>query len=103
MISDETVKLVDQQLKDMKQFTIINYADFTNEKDITNLCKTGEVIFDFKLWDIPTTMRRNVKKCAKLGGYAVTVSDHSLNYEGISVAKEAGKKYGIQIIVGNIK
>lgn len=80
----------------------INYADFTNSTDIANLCKTDHVVFDFKLFDIPATMRRNVKTCAELGGRAVTVANNPLNCDGITEAQKAGEEYGIQIIVGDI-
>ena len=77
---------------------IINYADFT-----TSICQTDDVILDFKLFDIPSTMRRNVEKCAKFGAIAVTVADDPLNGPGIVEAKKAGEEYGIQIIVGDPK
>jgi len=79
---------------------ILNYSDITD--DIADICKEEKVILDLKLWDIESTMVRNVKICAKLGAYAVTVTDHPLNSEGIIAAKQAGKKYGIKIIVGDI-
>ena len=82
---------------------VINYADFTNVQDISNLCKTDTVIFDFKLYDIPNTMRRNIKSLAELGGHAVTIADDPLNCTGITEAKQAGKEYGIKIIVGSLK
>ena len=81
---------------------VLNYSDFMDRRDISDLCKKNTVVFDFKLWDIPTTMRRNVKTCAELGGHSVTVADHPLNHDGITEALQAGKKYGIEIIVGNI-
>ena len=81
---------------------VLNYTDFINAKDISNLCKANIVIFDFKLYDIPNTMRRNVKTCAQLGAEAVTVADHPLNHDGITEALQAGKKYGIEIIVGEV-
>ena len=81
---------------------VLNYSDFMDRRDISDLCKKNTVVFDFKLWDIPTTMRRNVKTCAELGGHAVTVADHPLNHDGITEALQAGKKYGIEIIVGSI-
>ena len=80
---------------------VLNYADFTNRQDISDLCKGNKVVFDLKLWDIPSTMHRNIKQCAELGGHAVTVTDHPLNYQGITEALKAGEKYGIEIIVGN--
>lgn len=81
---------------------VLNYADFTNQEDISNLCRTDTVICDFKLYDIPATMRRNVKTCAELGASAVTVSDHAYNRDGIIEAKKAGEEFGIRIIVGDI-
>ena len=82
---------------------VLNYSDYyTNMRDISALCKTNKVVFDFKLYDIPATMRRNIKTLAKLGGHAVTVSDDALNYPGIAEAKQAGKEYGIEIIVGRV-
>ena len=83
--------------------TILNYADFTNKEDIYSLCQSTQVICDFKLYDIPATMRRNVKTCAELGVSAVTVSNHKGNSEGIIEAQKAGKEYGIKIIVGNVR
>ena len=82
--------------------TIINWADYTNSQKMSNLCKTDTVIFDLKFYDIPATMRRNVRTCAELGGHAVTVSDDPLNYPGIAEALQAGKDYGIEIIVGSL-
>ena len=73
----------------------IHYSDFDPLQ-----CKGA--ILDFKLYDIPSTMRRNVKRCAELGAAAVTVADHPLNCMGITAAREAGKEYGIQIIVAGI-
>ena len=81
---------------------VINYSDFTNAPDISALCKTNKVIFDFKFYDIPSTMRRNIKKCAELGGHAVTIADDPLNCMGIDEALQAGKDFGIEIIVGRV-
>ena len=81
---------------------VLNYADFTSNADISALCKTNKVVFDFKLYDIPATMRRNIKTLAELGGHAVTIADHPLNCMGITEAKQAGKEYGIEIIVGRV-
>ena len=82
---------------------VLNYSDYyTNMRDISDLCKTDKVVFDFKLFDIPNTMRRNIKTLANLGGHAVTVADDPLNYPGIDEAKRAGKEYGIEIIVGRV-
>ena len=81
---------------------ILNYADFTDYADISELCKTNAVIFDFKLYDIPATMRRNIKTLAEFGGHAVTIANDPLNYLGITEAKQAGREYGIEIIVGCI-
>ena len=81
---------------------VINYADFTNIPEMFDLCKTDTVVFDFKLYDIPATMRRNIKTLAELGGHAVTISDDALNYPGIAEAKQAGLDFGIEIIVGSL-
>ena len=80
---------------------ILNYADWTDTGIIVELCKTEKVIFDFKLYDIPNTMRRNIKTCAKWGGYAVTIADHPYNDAGIIEARKSGRDYGIKIIVGD--
>ena len=81
---------------------VLNYADFTIIPDMTEFCKANTVIFDLKLYDIPHTMRRDIKKCAELGGYAVTVADHPGNYPGMVESKKAGEEYGIKIIVGDV-
>ena len=81
---------------------VINYADFTNLQEMSDLCKTDTVVFDFKLYDIPATMRRNIKTLAELGGHAVTVADDPLNYLGIAEAKQAGLDFGIEIIIGSL-
>ena len=70
----------------------IGYSDF----DPLNC---SGILLDFKLYDIPETMRRNIKTCAKLGAAAVTVADHPLNCDGIEAALEAGMEYGIEIII----
>ena len=85
------------------RMVVLNYADFTNKEDISDLCRANTVIFDFKLYDIPKTMRRNVKTCANLGANAVTVADDAGNCMGIAEAKKAGDEYGIRIIVGDIQ
>ena len=82
---------------------VLNYSDFTGFTDISELCKTNTVVCDFKLYDIPATMRRNVKSCAEMGASAVTIADHWGNGPGIIEAKKAGKEYGIEIIVGCIE
>ena len=76
---------------------VLNYSDLT---DISKQCESGDVVLDLKLFDIPSTMRRNIKKCAELGAVAVTVAENVLNYEGILVALKSGKEYGIEIIIG---
>ena len=76
----------------------VNYADFHWEP-----CKSDNVVFDFKLFDIESTMRRNVKRCAELGAYAVTISDDPLNVLGVIAAKRAGEEFGIKIIVGDVE
>ena len=81
---------------------VLNYADFTNAEDVSNLCRANTVVLDFKLYDIPTTMRRNIKTCADLGVSAVTIADDTGNCIGIAEAKKVGKEYGIRIIVGDI-
>ena len=40
---------------------VINYADYTNLQGMSALCKTNKVVFDFKLFDIPNTMRLNIR------------------------------------------
>ena len=87
------------------EMVIINYSDyieFANQQEISDFCKANQVIFDFKLWDIPKTMRRNIKTLAELGGHAVTVTDDPYFQSGVSEAQAAGKEYGIKIIVGSI-
>ena len=81
---------------------VLNYSDWTNHDDIAELCKSNTVICDFKLYDIPKTMRRNIKTLAELGVSAVTVADDMLNFLGIAESQKAGKEYGITIIVGDI-
>ena len=81
---------------------VINYSDFTNLQGMSALCKTNKVVFDFKLFDIPNTMRRNISTLAKIGGHAVTISDDALNYPGIAEAKQAGLDFGIEIIIGSL-
>ena len=81
---------------------VLTYSDFAEIPDIAEFCKANTVIFDFKLYDIPNTMRRNIKKCAELGGYAVTIADHPGNSVGISEANQAGEEYGIKIILGAV-
>ena len=79
---------------------IINYSDFIDRKTMIELCKKEKVIFDFQLWDIPNTMRRNIKTSAELGAYAITIADNPLNVQGIKEAYKAGEKYNIKIILG---
>ena len=81
---------------------VINYSDFTEPQDMSELCKNNKVIFDLKLYDIPKTMRRNIKTCADFGGYAVTIADDELNYNGIAEAMICGEEYGIGIILGSV-
>ena len=73
----------------------MNYHDFD-----PNEC-AGEIL-DLNLYDIPQTMRRNVKTCANLGASAVTVADTPYNAQGIEAALEAGKEHGIKIILKKI-
>ena len=77
----------------------INYSNMGSIEDLRKLCKENKVIFDFRLYDIPNTMRRNVKQCAKWGGYAVTVAGHPYNRDGVKEAIKTGEEYGIKIIM----
>ena len=81
---------------------IIKYSDFMEIPDIAAFCQSHEVIFDFKLFDIPNTMHRNVKTAAEIGAAAITVADHPYNQAGIAAARAAGDRYGIQIVVGDL-
>ena len=85
---------------DISTIKRINYSDYTTQEEIKELCSKERVIFDFNFWDIPNTMRRNVKALAELGGYGVTVANHPLNDEGIAEAQKVGAEYGILIILG---
>ena len=73
----------------------MNYFDFDSEN-----CQ-GKIL-DFKLFDIPNTIERNIKACSELGAKAVTIADHPLNRQGIERAIECSEKYGIEIIIGDI-
>ena len=44
---------------------VINYSNYTNLQEVSDLCKTDTVVFDFKLYDIPSTMRRNISKSVR--------------------------------------
>ena len=92
-------------IKNKKIMKIINYSDLMDidRETIKEICAKEKVVFDFKFFDIEATMKRNVMKCAEMGGYAVTVADNILNRQGISTALEAGRKYGINIIVGDAR
>ena len=85
---------------DISTIKRINYSDYTTQEEIKEFCSKERVIFDLNLYDIPNTMRRNVKACAELGAYAVTVANHPGNVLGIAEAQKAGAEYGIQIILG---
>ena len=74
---------------------VVNYSDFEGAVN-----KSDNVIFDFKLFDIPSTMRRNIKMCSQLGATAVTIADNPLNQLGIHEALKAGQDYDIGIIIG---
>lgn len=80
----------------------INWSDFTDFESMKSLCQKEKVILDFNLWDIPNTMRRNIKAFAEIGAYAMTVSNHPWNAKEISQVKAWGKEYGIKIIQKNI-
>ena len=81
---------------------ILNVSDYPGREGLSKICKDNKVILDFKLWDIISTMRRNIKSFADSGCYAVTISDHPLNFQGIEEAKKAGEEYGIKIIIGDV-
>ena len=78
----------------------IGYSDYFNHENIKEFCAENKVIFDFNLYDIPATMRRNIKTCAEIGAFGVTVANHPGNALGISEAYQAGKDYDIKIIMG---
>ena len=79
----------------------IDYSNLPCEEEIIkNICSKEKVLFDFNFFDIPSTMRRNIKACASLGGYAVTVANTPLNREGIIEAQKACKEYNIKIVLG---
>ena len=79
---------------------ILNYSDLT--PDTSEICKTEDVILDLMLYDIPATMRRNIKICSKLGARAVTVSNHCGNAVGIEEAIKCGEEYEIEIILRDV-
>ena len=82
---------------------VLTYSDYyDNMSDMTDLCKNNKVVFDFKLFDIPNTMRRNIRTLAELGGYAVTIADDPYNSMGINEAYRAGEEYGIKTIIGEV-
>lgn len=86
-----------------KDVVVLTYSDFFDVEDIASLCRDNNVVLDFKLYDIPATMRRNIRTCANIGASTVTVADCPLNCPGISEAHKAGNEYGIKIIVGDFK
>ena len=75
----------------------LGYTDLM-EMDLVHFCLTNDVLLDIKMFDIPSTMRRNVKKCAELGAKAVSVADHPLNVMGIEAAEEVGRALGVLVV-----
>jgi len=84
----------------LKNTIRMGYSDFFECNNIREYCRKNKVIFDFNLYDIPATMRHNIKTCADIGAFGITVANHPGNALGIKEAYLAGVEYDIEIIMG---